>query len=72
LSPISSKIVSTAHSLTDSLNLLKWIMERSGDAQIVGIAMGEPGIVSRILSLRAGSPSPSPPHRTEPKPHPAR
>jgi 3-dehydroquinate dehydratase/shikimate dehydrogenase len=49
------KIVSTAHSLTDSLKLLKWIKERSGDVQLVGIAMGEAGIVSRILSLRAGS-----------------
>jgi 3-dehydroquinate dehydratase / shikimate dehydrogenase len=49
------KIVSTAHSLTDSLKLLRWITERSGDAQVVGIAMGEAGIVSRVLSLRAGS-----------------
>ncbi len=49
------KIVSTAHTLTDSLNLLQWIKDRSGDAQVVGIAMGEPGVVSRILSLRAGS-----------------
>jgi 3-dehydroquinate dehydratase/shikimate dehydrogenase len=49
------KIVTTAHSLTDSLRLLKWITDRSGDAQIVGIAMGEAGIISRVLSLRAGS-----------------
>jgi 3-dehydroquinate dehydratase/shikimate dehydrogenase len=49
------KIVSTAHSLTDSLNLLKWMNSRSGDAQLVAIAMGEAGVVSRILSLRAGS-----------------
>ena len=49
------KIVSTAHSLADSLKLLKWIAESSGDAQVVGIAMGEAGIVSRVLSLRAGS-----------------
>jgi 3-dehydroquinate dehydratase/shikimate dehydrogenase len=49
------KIVNTAHSLTDSLNLLDWIKERSGDAQLVAIAMGEAGIVSRVLSLRAGS-----------------
>jgi 3-dehydroquinate dehydratase/shikimate dehydrogenase len=54
-SPDFAKIVSTAHSLTDSLNLLRWIANRSGDAQIVAIAMGEPGVVSRILSLRAGS-----------------
>jgi 3-dehydroquinate dehydratase/shikimate dehydrogenase len=49
------KIVTTAHTLTDSLKLLDWIKDRSGDAQVVGIAMGEPGIVSRVLSLRAGS-----------------
>ncbi len=49
------KIVSTAHTLTDSLNLLHWITERSGDAQLVAIAMGEEGIVSRVLSLRAGA-----------------
>jgi 3-dehydroquinate dehydratase / shikimate dehydrogenase len=49
------KIVSTAHSLADSLKLLKWIADRSGEAQVVGIAMGEAGTVSRVLSLRAGS-----------------
>ena len=49
------KIVSTARSLTDSLELLQWMKQRSGDTQLVGIAMGEPGIVSRILSLRSGS-----------------
>jgi 3-dehydroquinate dehydratase/shikimate dehydrogenase len=49
------KIVSTARSLKDSLRLLQWITERSGEAQIVGIAMGEAGIVSRVLSLRAGA-----------------
>jgi len=54
-SPDFAKIVNTAHTLTDSLNLLNWITERSGEAQLVGIAMGEAGIVSRVLSLRAGS-----------------
>lgn len=49
------KIVSTSRSLTDSLHLLKWLKQRSGDAQLVGISMGEAGIVSRVLSLRAGS-----------------
>jgi 3-dehydroquinate dehydratase/shikimate dehydrogenase len=49
------KIVSTAHNLTDSLKLLEWLTARSGQAQLVAIAMGEPGIVSRVLSLRAGS-----------------
>jgi 3-dehydroquinate dehydratase / shikimate dehydrogenase len=54
-SPDFVKIVSTARSLTDSLNLLQWIDRRSGDAQLVGIAMGEAGVLSRVLSLRAGS-----------------
>ncbi|WP_263359978.1 shikimate dehydrogenase [Acidicapsa ligni] len=49
------KIVSTARTLTDSLNLLQWMKQRSGDTQLVGIAMGEAGIVSRVLSLRTGS-----------------
>jgi len=49
------KIVSTAHCLTDSMDLLHWITQRSVDAQVVGIAMGEAGVVSRVLSLRAGS-----------------
>jgi 3-dehydroquinate dehydratase/shikimate dehydrogenase len=49
------KIVSTARTLSDSLELLQWLKRRSGDAQLVAIAMGEPGIASRILSLRSGS-----------------
>lgn len=49
------KIVNTAHTLTDSLKLLKWITQRSGDAQLVGLSMGETGVISRVLSLRAGS-----------------
>ena len=49
------KIVNTAHSLSDSFDLLQWIKRRSGDAQVVGISMGEMGVVSRILSLRVGS-----------------
>jgi len=49
------KVVSTAHSLTEGLELLNWLKERSGDAQLVAIAMGEAGIISRILSLRNGS-----------------
>lgn len=49
------KVVNTAHSLTDSVNLLHWMKRRSADVRLVGIAMGEFGTISRILSLRAGS-----------------
>lgn len=49
------KVVSTAKSLADNLAVLKLIEERSLSSQIVGIAMGEEGIVSRILGPRAGA-----------------
>ena len=49
------KVVSTARALTDNLAVLKLIEERSLSAQMVGIAMGEEGLVSRVLGPRAGA-----------------
>jgi len=49
------KVVSTARSLSDSLAVLKLIEERSLSSQIVGIAMGEEGLLSRVLGPRAGA-----------------
>jgi 3-dehydroquinate dehydratase/shikimate dehydrogenase len=49
------KVVSTAKTLADNLAVLKLIEERSASAQVVGIAMGEEGIVSRVLGPRAGA-----------------
>jgi 3-dehydroquinate dehydratase/shikimate dehydrogenase len=49
------KVVSTAQSLADNLAVLKLIEERSLSSRIVGIAMGEEGLVSRVLGLRAGA-----------------
>jgi len=49
------KVVSTALSLADNLAVLRLIEERSLSAQVVGIAMGEEGIVSRVLGPRAGA-----------------
>ena len=54
------KVVSTAQSLADNLAVLKLIEERSLSARVVGIAMGEEGIISRVLGLRAGAALPSP------------
>lgn len=48
------KVVSTALSLADNLAVLRLIEERSLSSQVVGIAMGEQGIVSRVLGPRAG------------------
>jgi 3-dehydroquinate dehydratase/shikimate dehydrogenase len=51
------KIVPTAKSLSDNLTLMRFMerMEDESNASIVGICMGEPGIISRVLGLRAGS-----------------
>jgi len=48
------KVVSTAKSLADNLAVLKLIEERSLSAHVVGIAMGEEGLLSRVLGPRAG------------------
>jgi 3-dehydroquinate dehydratase/shikimate dehydrogenase len=48
------KVVSTAHSLADNLAMLRLIEDRSRSARVVGIAMGEEGLVSRVLGPRAG------------------
>jgi 3-dehydroquinate dehydratase/shikimate dehydrogenase len=50
------KVVSTARTLADNLAVLKLIEERSLSAEVVGIAMGEEGLVSRVLGPRAGAP----------------
>jgi 3-dehydroquinate dehydratase/shikimate dehydrogenase len=49
------KVVATAKSLTDNLAMLKLIEEHSRSAHVVGISMGEEGLVSRVLGLRAGA-----------------
>ena len=49
------KVVSTARSLSDNLAVLKLIEEHSLSSHVVGIAMGEEGLVSRVLGPRAGA-----------------
>lgn len=51
------KIVPTAKSLSDNLVLMRFLesMEDRSNGNIVGISMGEQGIISRVLGLRAGS-----------------
>ena len=49
------KVVSTAHKLADNLAVLRLIEGRSLSSQVVGIAMGEEGLVSRVLGPRAGA-----------------
>ncbi len=49
------KVVSTARTLADNLAVLQFIEDRSLAAHVVGIAMGEEGLVSRVLGPRAGA-----------------
>lgn len=49
------KVVSTAETLADNLAVLRLIEERSVSSQVVGIAMGEEGVVSRVLGPREGA-----------------
>jgi 3-dehydroquinate dehydratase/shikimate dehydrogenase len=48
------KVVSTAQMLSDNLAVLRLIEDRSASARVLGIAMGEEGLVSRVLGPRAG------------------
>jgi len=49
------KVVSTARSLADNLAVLRLIEDVSLSSQVIGIAMGEEGILSRVLGPRAGA-----------------
>jgi 3-dehydroquinate dehydratase/shikimate dehydrogenase len=49
------KIVSTARSLSENLAVLELLERHADQFNMVAMAMGEPGIVSRLLSARAGS-----------------
>jgi 3-dehydroquinate dehydratase/shikimate dehydrogenase len=49
------KVVSTARSLADNLAVLRLIEDHSLSSHVVGIAMGEEGILSRVLGPRAGA-----------------
>ncbi len=49
------KVVSTAQTLADNLAVIRLLEDRSTKTRIVAIAMGEEGLVSRVLGPRAGS-----------------
>src|SRR5258708_6920659 len=53
--PDMVKVVSTAQTLADNLAVIRLLEDRSTKTRIVAIAMGEEGLVSRVLGPRAGS-----------------
>jgi 3-dehydroquinate dehydratase/shikimate dehydrogenase len=49
------KVVPTAKSLIDNLTLIRFLERMSDHSNIIGICMGDAGIISRVLGVRAGS-----------------
>jgi 3-dehydroquinate dehydratase / shikimate dehydrogenase len=55
MEPDFIKIVPTAKTLTDNVTLMRFIERMDDHSNIVGVCMGDAGIISRVLGLRAGS-----------------
>jgi 3-dehydroquinate dehydratase / shikimate dehydrogenase len=49
------KIVGTAAMLSDNVLMMKFLEKQSDRHSLIGICMGEQGIISRVLGVRAGS-----------------
>ncbi len=49
------KVVSTATNLSDNVTMMKFLEANSAKHEMVGLCMGEQGIISRVLGVRAGS-----------------
>ena len=49
------KVVSTATTLSDNLSMIQFLSREADNHSLVGLCMGEQGIISRALGVRAGS-----------------
>ena len=49
------KVVSTATTLHDNVAMMKFVQAHSAQYEMVGLCMGEQGIISRVLGVRAGT-----------------
>lgn len=49
------KVVSTAKHLSDNVTMMRFLERTRDMASVIGIVMGDQGIISRVLGLRAGS-----------------
>ena len=49
------KVVTTATTLYDNVTMMKFLENHGGRHSLVGMCMGEQGIISRVLGVRAGS-----------------
>jgi 3-dehydroquinate dehydratase/shikimate dehydrogenase len=49
------KVVSTATTLADNVTMIKFLAREGDRHSLIGMCMGEQGIISRVLGVRAGS-----------------
>jgi 3-dehydroquinate dehydratase/shikimate dehydrogenase len=49
------KVVGTATTLSDNVSMIQFLGRQSDKDSLVGVCMGEQGIISRVLGVRAGS-----------------
>jgi 3-dehydroquinate dehydratase/shikimate dehydrogenase len=49
------KIVGTATTLSDNITMIKFLAKQGDRNSLIGMSMGEQGIISRVLGVRAGS-----------------
>lgn len=49
------KVVSTAQTLSDNVTMIQFLGREADKQSMVGVCMGEQGIISRVLGVRAGS-----------------
>jgi len=49
------KVVSTATTLSDNVTMIKFLANEGDKHSLIGMCMGEQGIISRVLGVRAGS-----------------
>ena len=54
-SPDFIKVVPTAKALVDNVTLIRFLERMDDHSNIIGICMGDAGIISRVLGVRAGS-----------------
>jgi 3-dehydroquinate dehydratase / shikimate dehydrogenase len=49
------KVVGTATTLSDNVSMIQFLGREGDNQSIIGVCMGEQGIISRVLGVRAGS-----------------
>jgi 3-dehydroquinate dehydratase/shikimate dehydrogenase len=49
------KVVSTAGTLSDNVSMIQFLGREADKQSLVGVCMGEQGLISRVLGVRAGS-----------------